>query len=176
MRIERVTTENFNEHSLDKFNRFQKVTESLKCVDGVYIYIEDDFIRDWDIQKCRGFARYMLGAIQKDADCLIAICNDQVVGFGFLGEELFGSENQYINLPMLHVSCDYRGRGIGRKLFYSVCEAAKLRGAEKLYISAFPAKETVVFYHSLGCVPAEEINRVLAEVEPYEIRLEFSLA
>ena len=44
-----------------------------------------------------------------------------------------------------------------------------------LYISAHPSKESQAAYRSLGCVEAEEINKAIAENEPFDIQMEYVL-
>ena len=54
----------------------------------------------------------------------------------------------------------------------SINERAKELGANKLYISATPSKNTVDFYMHLGCKLAAEINSELYQLEPDDIHLE----
>ncbi len=51
---------------------------------------------------------------------------------------------------------------------YSVEEAKKL-GAEKIYICAGSAEETIAFYFSRGCTEAIEINKELYELKRSKI-------
>ena len=67
------------------------------------------------------------------------------------------------------------GRGIGRALFRLTCREARALGAERLYISAHSAQETIAAYRAFGCVEAEEINWTLAKKEPCDVQLEYVL-
>ena len=69
----------------------------------------------------------------------------------------------------------YRDRGIGGALFRLACQGARELGAERLYISAHSAQETMAAYRALGCVEAEEIYWPLARKEPCDVQLEFRL-
>lgn len=48
-------------------------------------------------------------------------------------------------------------------------------GAEKLFLCAGSAENTIAFYHKLGCVVAAEKNEKLYEEDPRDIQLEYSL-
>ena len=48
-------------------------------------------------------------------------------------------------------------------------------GVERIFISSHSAKESQAAYKALGCVPARELFREAAEMEPFDIQLEFDL-
>ena len=48
-------------------------------------------------------------------------------------------------------------------------------GAESLYISATPSKNTIGFYLHMGCRLAFEVNQELFRLEPKDIHLELIL-
>lgn len=62
---------------------------------------------------------------------------------------------------MIHVSEDFRGMGIGRKLFKIIADNAKDMGALKLYISAHSSVGSQAFYKSLGGTEALEIDEII---------------
>jgi GNAT superfamily N-acetyltransferase len=86
-----------------------------------------------------------------------------------------GSSQQYLELEYIHVSRDFRGQGIGQKLFQGICQAARMRGAQKLYIGAHPAVETQAFYATVGCISAQEIVLEIYQREPRDLQLEYVL-
>ena len=137
MKYAELNTENFNIASLDGFKRHQEVYECWR---------KEKIIT---VTDCGGMA-------------CGAFCGEEVVGFALLPKGKFGSRNQYIDLAEFYVSAPYRGRGIGKKLFEQICGYAKNSGAEKIYISAHSAKESIAAYKSFGCVLAKEINEELA--------------
>ncbi|MHB1392492.1 MAG: GNAT family N-acetyltransferase [Clostridia bacterium] len=104
-----------------------------------------------------------------------AFDKDILVGFASLEHNYFGSENQYIQLSMIHITRNYRNLGIGKVLFELCINKAKEFGAEKLYISASSCENGQSFYKKMGCVPADEINQKLFELEPYDCHMEFVL-
>jgi len=87
----------------------------------------------------------------------------------------FGSEGQYVQLKYLHISLNYRHKGIGKELFKLCIEKAKNMGIAKVYISANDSVDTINFYMNLGCEDAKEINKEFAEEEPYDRPLEYKI-
>ena len=171
-----LTEKNFNEDSLDAFLRYQEIKECWrKNSNNEYVLVTNEYVEDWDLNKWREIAREILHKISEKAFAYGAFCEEKVVGFILVSNEFFGSSNQYIELLLYHVSELYRNRGIGKELFKLACKKAKEIGAKKLYISAHSSKESQAAYRRLGCIEATEINRVLAEKEPYDIQMEFVL-
>jgi ribosomal protein S18 acetylase RimI-like enzyme len=74
----------------------------------------------------------------------------------------------------MHVSYEYRGKGIGRKLFTLSLETMKNCVAKKVYIVANPSEESQAFYRAMGCVEAEEIIPELYD-DSYDVHMEFAL-
>ena len=102
--------------------------------------------------------------------------NDILVGAAILEGRFIGSQQETLQLKFLHVSRDYRKRGIASTLFNLAVEEAKAFGAKKLYISATPSENTVNYYLRLGCVLATEIDPELFALEPEDIHLEYELS
>ena len=104
-----------------------------------------------------------------------AFADGQLKGFVSVEPELFGGENKYLDLSSLHVSADFRGKGIGTALFDAAKEFAKQSGAKKLYIFSQSAIETQTFYRKIGCVDAAEPNKKHVAKEPFDRQLECSI-
>ena len=100
---------------------------------------------------------------------------NRLIGFSVLMNNKLGTKGQYIQLKFLHISLDYRHKGIGKKLFELCVKKANDIEAEKIYISANDSVDTVKFYFSLGCEDAIEINKEIAEEEPYDRQLEYRI-
>ncbi len=66
-------------------------------------------------------------------------------------------------------------KGIGKKLFMLSTEEVRKWDADKIYICAGSAEETIAFYFKLGCKEVEEINKELYEIDRRDYQLEFSL-
>jgi len=162
-------------HTLDGFVRRQVVEQCWRRVDGKLVLLPVAYIEDWDEQDRRVRSEEMRESVRQGGRFFAALDEETVVGFAYLKPERFGSRRQYIELSRFHVSAPYRGQGIGRKLFAMACEGARELGAEKLYLSAHSAKEPMAVYRHLGCVEAEEINQRLAEKEPCDVQMEYTL-
>ncbi len=88
--------------------------------------------------------------------------NGGLIGYATVNAELFGGHEKYVLLDQLFVSVPCRGRGIGRTLVELCKTQAKEFGAEKLFICAGSAENTIAFYNRLGAVPANrETHRIL---------------
>ncbi len=175
IQYELLSRDNFSLSSLDTYRRFQDTKVNLRLVEGKYVYVEDPFFEDWNEVELRKRAKSILEAIDDGSIGFLAKHEDQIVGFAYLGSKLLGSEKQYIDLIMFHVSYEYRNQGIGTQLFRMICDQARKIPAKKIYISANSAKETQEAYKALGCVFASEIQEEIAAHEPFDIQLEFIL-
>ena len=99
----------------------------------------------------------------------------KLIGYATVDKELFGKQEKYILLDQLFVSQNYRGKGIGKALFMMCVKQAAEFGAEKVFLCAGSAENTIAFYKKLGCVPAAERNEKLYEEDPRDIQLEYSI-
>ena len=100
---------------------------------------------------------------------------NQMVGFITVEPEFFGVRDKYVLLDQLYVSRPYRSQGIGKKLFTMAAEEAQGWKADKFYIAAGSAEETIAFYFALGCRKAVEINQEIYESDPRDYQMEYSL-
>ena len=98
-----------------------------------------------------------------------------LAGFAAVTNEPFGPAEEYLQLSELNVSQPLRGQGIGRELFRLACEQARIRGAQKLYLSAHSAEETQAFYRAMGRVEAAWYHPELVALEPCDCQMEFLL-
>lgn len=171
----KLTNENFHENSLDEFIRHQEVKECWRKVNNEFILTENHYVEDWDIDKCREIAKTIENGIADEGFAYGAFFENKVVGYIYLSKHFFGSHNQYIELQLFHVSEPFRSKGIGKELFKLACDEAKRIGAKKIYISAHSSKESQAAYRRLGCIDAVEINKEIAENEPFDIQMEYQL-
>jgi len=103
--------------------------------------------------------------------------NDEgkMVGFATLDKDFFGQTAKYVLLDSMFISREYRGFGIGKKLFGLCVEQAKVWKADKIYICAGSAEDTIAFYKAIGCIEAQEIDQELYQQDPRDIQLEYKL-
>lgn len=171
----KLTRKNFSRNSLDNFIRHQEVNECLRLIDGEWKLVKNEFTEDWDLDKRKEIADTILKKLDLQWIAYGAFSGNQLVGYIVISDEKFGSEMQYVELVLFHVSEPFRKMGIGTMLFKMICHEAKALGATKLYISAHSSKESQIAYRKLGCDHAKEINSEIAENEPFDIQMEYIL-
>lgn len=137
--------------------------------------VPDSFEDDWDIWDKKAVLAALRKSLQGGGAVIAAFHEGRVVGFASIQGNLLGSCRQYLELDYIHVSRDFRGQGIGQKLFQGICQAARMLGAQKLYIGAHPAVETQAFYGKVGCTGAQEVIQEIYQREPRDVQLEYQL-
>lgn len=152
------------------FNRRQEVTKCWQKQQGKWVLNDVCYVDDWNESQYRFLVECLKNTVDTNGIVLGAFAEGKMVGFASVENKLFGSGQQYAQLSCIHVSCECRGLGLGKKLFQYASYGAKKLGAEKLYISSHPAQETQAFYHKMGCVEAKEYESELAEED--ELQLE----
>ena len=157
------------------FNRYQNVTHCWRKEQGKWIVKNIAFVEQWSDQDYQQLAAQLAETAAQGGAVVGAFEHDSLIGFASVENDLFGSRRQYLQLSNLHVSCEFRGQGIGTALFGLAVRAAAARGAEKLYLSAHSSVETQRFYHRIGCVEAQEYHERLAQKEPCDCQMEFDL-
>lgn len=101
--------------------------------------------------------------------------NNKLLGFAAINRQFFGERYNYVLLDQLFITLECRNRGIGKKLFMLAADVAREWNADKIYICAGSAEETIAFYFAMGCKEAEEINKELYESDKRDFQLEFTL-
>lgn len=173
--IRTVEASELHENALDDFNRHQVTNRVLYRSGEQYLYKEDHFIDSWDGKKKKQIAHHLYSCAASGGIVGGAFSGGRMIGFACVENIGFGKCNEYLELSFLHVSGEFRNRGIGRQLFELCCEGARSKGAKKLYIASHPAEETQQFYGSIGCVIATEMNKDIYDKQPLDIQLEFEL-
>lgn len=102
-------------------------------------------------------------------------CNNRLIGFATINREFFGEKHNYVLLDQIFITLEHRNKGIGKELFKRCAEIARKWTADKIYICAGSAEETIEFYFGLGCKEAVEINKKLYDSDPRDYQLEFWL-
>lgn len=175
IRYEKLDHTNFDGRSLDRFIRRQQVRECWRNVLGKWKLIPMQYEEDWSLEQRRNIAEDVALHMGEDQTAFGAFDGKQLVGFITVSHKIFGETARYVEIVCFQISEPYRRKGIGRALFGQACEEARKLGAEKLYISAHSSKESQAAYKALGCGYAGEINRRLAEEEPFDVQMEFDL-
>ncbi len=165
IRIELLSEKNFSESSLDSYARRQEVHRVYRKKDEEYVLVEMPYIEDWTLERRRQIANNISS---DEYISYVALEEEKVIGFIGLKRQLL---NEYMILDMMHVSAEYRGMGIGRKLFELGKEKATNRGAKALYISACSSEETIAFYKAMGAKITNHPIKEIADEEPYDLQM-----
>ena len=118
------------------------------------------------LQKTLSDDGVAIGAFSEEGDLL---------GFISLNRPLFGKTCNHVLLDQLFITLHHRRKGIGKALFQKAADTARSWKADKLYICAGSAEETVHFYFALGCREAKEIHKDYYENDPRDFQLEYDL-
>lgn len=157
------------------FNRYQIVKRCWRKQNNQWILVDNPFIEDWGTDEKRNIISELVSCISNNGMVWGAICDDKIIGFASVSAIFFGENSDYVEMPVIQVSAEYRHQGVGRKLFELICNNARLIGARKIYISAHSSEESQAFYRAIGCVDAVEINTTIAENEPFDCQMEYVL-
>ncbi|MDO5574627.1 MAG: GNAT family N-acetyltransferase [bacterium] len=98
-----------------------------------------------------------------------------LIGYGTLDADVFGEISRYVLLDQLFISHEYRSHGIGKQLIEMLKEAARELGANKIYVCAASAEDTIAFYRKAGFQDAVEINSELFAADPNDLQMELAI-
>ena len=154
-----------------------------EVIDEVYHFRAGKLVLEREHYDMKGFPPGELDKIIERQRILLenggtvigAVDRQTLVGVASLESEFRGEKKKYMKMDILHVSKNYRGKGIARRLLGMVSSLARERGADALYISATPSKHTVDFYRGCGAKLVEELDPELFDMEPEDIHLEIDL-
>lgn len=150
---------------MDNYERKQDVKRVYRKVGSGYVLVDMPYVEDWSLEKKRQVAEDISS---NEYISYIAKDDDKVIGFIGLKKQL---NDEYMILDMMHVSAQYRGKGIGRSLFNLGKEEARKAGAKALYISACSSEETIAFYRAMGAEITDTPIKEIAEDEPYDLQM-----
>ena len=104
IRVERLTEDNFNSHSLDNFIRHQVVTECLRNVDGNSLLMPISFVEEWSLDKGREEASAIANNLYGDMIDYGAFEETDLIGYITVGTKRLGTKGQYVQLVTFQVS------------------------------------------------------------------------
>ncbi len=163
----------------DKINQIdpqQYIKNAWRVVNGEMQLTEINYMENgWP----DGYDRYrneLKNILSKGGIAIGAFDVDETLhGFVSLDRRSFGRTAKYMLLDSMFVSFKSRGNGIGKKLFELCCLEAKESLADKIYICAASAEETIAFYRACGCIDAVEVNKDLYEQDTRDLQMEYKL-
>lgn len=170
-----ITSDELNTDLFSDFIRHQVVTKVRRKENGEWIIKDEPFTDDWSQEDYNILISCLKNTINTGGFVCAAFYDDRLKGFVSVEAELFGGEQEYLDLTSIHVSEDMRGNGIGKQLFQRAKKWAKAHGAKKLYISSHSAVESQAFYKKMDCVEAQEYCKRHVDKEPFDCQLECKL-
>jgi predicted N-acetyltransferase YhbS len=153
----------------------REIVQNIYSLEGGELVLKPDYfdIQGWPPGEAELYTPILLDCYGRGGTFWGAFENELLVGVAVLESKFIGSGQDTLQLKFLHVSRDYRKRGIASALFRLAVEKARALGARKLYISATPSESTINYYMRLGCVLATERDPELFALEPEDIHLEY---
>jgi len=158
--------------------------DRAEVIDYVYYLENGELVRRPEHYDMRGwppgeqamYAPILQECYDRGGVFLGAFADGELVGVAVLDSRFIGKSRDQLQLVFLHVSHDYRGRGLGRLLFEQAVGRALELGARQVYICATPSQNTVDFYLHLGCLVADEVEQALHDLEPEDIHMVYAFA
>lgn len=171
----------YREMSMEECDRISEIDPSQyigkawREVEGERLLVEINYLdNDWPNGYDYHYSRFKETLLGSGA-VWGAFSGNRLIGFATLNRAVFGTIYQYVLLDQLFISRTYRNKGIGKSLFLLCAETARQWRAEKIYLCAGSAEETIAFYYAIGCKEAMEINEVLYADDPRDLQLEYTL-
>ncbi len=154
-----------------------------EVIDNIYYLVDGELVlrpehydmQGWPPGEAELYTPLMLDCFDRRGWFYGLFDGERLVAAVVLESKFIGPRHDLLQLKALHVSRDYRGQGLGRRLFERAKAEARSRGAKGLYISATPSEHTIQFYLRLGCVPTSTPDPDLYALEPGDIHLECAL-
>lgn len=169
MELVKVSKERFPGIDLDDFDRTQEVSRVYVNHNGQCVLLERAWTMDWSLERKREVAADLLS---EEYIAYAALDGERIIGFVSVAKKPVG---QRMVLDIIQVDRAFRGQGIGRQLWGLAVAEAKNAGAQELYISACCSEETVGFYKAMGAVVTDHPIPAIAEAEPWDIQMTFSI-
>lgn len=177
--MERIEYRILQANECDRINEIdptQYIKNAWRLVDGKRKLVEIDYLEnDWP-DGYENYRNKLQNTILSDGIAFGAFNESgKVIGFSTLNHDFFGEISKYLLLESIFISHEYRGLGIGKKLFMLCCKQGREWKTDKIYVCAGSAEDIIAFYNSMGCIEAEEINQALYEIDIRDVQLEYKL-
>ena len=171
-----ILKSDLHENFFVNFKRYQEV-EKIWRPDGTgdYELISEFHVEDWDEEKKKQKASFYAALLDEGGRLFGAFDGGELAGFSSIKGKFLEGSDECLQLCEFHVSHDYRGKKIGKKLFSMCAGAARERGCKRIYIVASPAENSQKAYQKIGCVFARPPDARLYEKNPNEVHMEYFL-
>lgn len=157
---------------IQEIDRSEIIESIYRCVNGVLEQITKGHeCSNWDDAQLAQLLARFKHEVSHGGFAVGAFDYERLVGFGVLGHQLRGKNQDQLQIDLLYVSRDYRRQGIGKRITDALSKEAKNRGAMYLYISSTETQSAVRFYQSIGGELAEVVDSELFALEPEDIHM-----
>ena len=164
-----------NLNLLNKFNRFQKIDQYYKNEDDKWVLKNTDYSLNWGEYKIKEIISVFINALNNDGYVIGAYDNEKLIGFAVLTIEKFETNEEYMELKYIHVSLEYRHKGIGKQLFKICTERACKKNVKKIRVLANDPEETQRFFLGIGFNDIKEINKKDIVKYPNQREMEYAI-
>jgi predicted N-acetyltransferase YhbS len=151
----------------------REIIENIYYLENGELVLKDEYydMQGWAPGEAALYTPILLDCFDRGGIFYGAFEDGQLVGAAVLDVKFIGKDKDQLQLKFLHVSHDYRGKGLGRRLFEKAADKARALNAKKLYVSATPSGSTIHFYMRMGCTVTQDVDPELFELEPEDIHL-----
>lgn len=157
---------------LGTIDRSEHIDGFYKVVDGqLELEPQSLDVPTWSGAELDAYIQRVRSLIESGGTVFSAWDGTRLVGIGTLDPRGVGGDPTFHKLDMLYVSADCRGHGVGRALTDRAIELARSLGAQSLYVSATPTRNTVDAYLRMGATLLAEPDPALFAFEPEDIHL-----
>jgi GNAT superfamily N-acetyltransferase len=156
-----------------EIDRREFIESIYRLQDGQLVLEPHHFdVPGWPPGNQEGELPRLVQALGRGGKAWAVFDGEMVVAGTVVDTQWVGVNRDLVQFEWLHVSRDYRRRGLARALFERASEFALQLGAKGMYVSATPSQNTLNFYQRRGCVLVEP-DPELFEREPEDIHLEW---
>jgi GNAT superfamily N-acetyltransferase len=154
-------------------DRREYIANIYRNVDGrLELEVHDFDVPGWHPDTVAKTTRLLYAMFDRGARFFASFDGEQLAGVSVLDTLPRGEHGDLLQLEFMHVGRDYRGQGLGSRLFEQARTAARELGARGLYISATPSENTIRFYQRCGATVLAVPDPELFALEPDDIHLE----
>jgi predicted N-acetyltransferase YhbS len=154
-------------------DRREYIARTYRLQDGKLVLSPLDVdVPGWHPDTVRRTTPLLYECYDRGGKFFAAFDGEKLAGISVLDTVWRGKGQNLLQLEVMHVGRDYRGNGIGTRLFEQAGDAARSCGASGLYISATPSENTVHFYQRRGARLVAIPDAELFAKEPEDIHLE----
>ena len=116
-----------------QIDRSEVIEAIYYCVDGRLVLQSEHYdMRGWPPGEAEKYTPILLDSFDRGGIFYGAFDAGRIIGVAILESKFIGRPQDQLQLSFLHVSRDYRGQGLGKRLFELAIERARQMGARRL--------------------------------------------